>query len=134
MWACGLPYRISPKSENLRFPPCVLSAKAAVGSRPPHTEQGKNQEKPMAMKYALLQHQGLTCFLWFLSKAICLSFAKLSPRAPHFQQKHPKTTSVFFSLKVVPESAESRSFLLDCHRPAPVVRPPRAQDAFAPRA
>ncbi|MDY5453001.1 MAG: hypothetical protein SPG28_08985, partial [Alloprevotella sp.] len=39
-----------------------LSAKAAVGSRPPHTEQGKNQEKPMAMKYALLQHQGLTCF------------------------------------------------------------------------
>ena len=69
MWACGLPYRISPKSENLRFPPCVLSAKAAVGSRPPHTEQGKNQEKPMAMKYALLQHQGLTCFSWFLSNS-----------------------------------------------------------------
>ena len=73
-------------------------------------------------------------FSWFLSKAICLSLAKIVPRAPHFQQKHPKTTSVFFSLKVVPESAESRSFLLDCHRPAPVVRPPRAQDAFAPRA
>ena len=47
MWACGLPYRISPKSENLRFSPCVLSAKAAVGSRPPHTEQGKNREKPI---------------------------------------------------------------------------------------
>ena len=31
----------------------------------------------MAMKYALLQHQGLTCFSWFLSKAICLSFAKI---------------------------------------------------------
>ena len=69
MWACGLPYRISPKSENLRFPPCVLSAKTAVGSRPPHTDQGKNQEKTMAMKYALLQHQGLTCFSWFLSNS-----------------------------------------------------------------
>ena len=59
---------------------------------------------------------------------------KVIPPPPHFQQKHPKTTSVFFSLKVVPESAESRSFLLDFHRPAPVVRPPRAQDAFAPQA
>ena len=47
MWACGLPYRISPKSENLRFSPCVLSAKAAVGSPPAHTEQEKNQEKPI---------------------------------------------------------------------------------------
>ncbi|MGM9656847.1 MAG: hypothetical protein ACI3ZA_06745, partial [Alloprevotella sp.] len=25
----------------------VLSAKAAVGSRPPHTEQGKNKKKPI---------------------------------------------------------------------------------------
>ena len=59
---------------------------------------------------------------------------KVIPPPPHFQQKHPKTTPVFFSLKVVPESAESRFFLLDFHRPAPAVRTPRAQDAVAPRA
>ena len=59
---------------------------------------------------------------------------KVIPPPPHFQQKHPKTTPVFFSLKVGPESAESRFFLLDFHRPAPAVRTPRAQDAVAPRA
>ncbi|MFW5591413.1 MAG: hypothetical protein ACOCN1_07625, partial [Bacteroidales bacterium] len=35
--------------------PRALSAKAAVGFRPPHTEQGKNQEKPVSNgKFSML--------------------------------------------------------------------------------
>ncbi|MFW5581923.1 MAG: hypothetical protein ACOCNG_08090, partial [Bacteroidales bacterium] len=41
------PYRIAPSLKVCRLSSRVLSAKAAVGSRPPHTEQGKNKEKPI---------------------------------------------------------------------------------------
>ena len=57
----------------------------------------------------------------------------ISPPAP-FPTETTKNNSCFFLLKSCSFKQESRSFLLDFHRPSPAVRPPRAQDALAPRA
>ena len=43
----GSPYRVNLEPESLTAFARAFSDKAAVGTRPPHTEQGKNQEKPV---------------------------------------------------------------------------------------
>ena len=50
----GSPYRINHEPESLSVFARAFSAKAAVGSRPPHTEQGKNLEKPIFNEIANL--------------------------------------------------------------------------------
>ena len=72
--------------------------------------------------------------------SVGFSSAKLSPRTPHFQQKHPKTTPVFFSLKVVLLSKKVVSSSLISiaprprfDRPSPKTRSPHGRDATAPR-
>ena len=57
----------------------------------------------------------------------------IPPRTP-FPTETPKNNSCFFLLKSCSFKQGSRFFLLDFHRPSPAVRPPRAQDAVAPRA
>ena len=59
---------------------------------------------------------------------------KVIPPHTPFPTETPKNNSRFFLLESCSFKQESRFFLLDFHRPAPAVRPPRAQDAFAPRA